>query len=86
MKNAFYFMLKTFFVHQKFTFLSLLFGYAEKRLDKKDMLDFKFMTPQMTSQIITMHVLPNILSIKSNKTMKFAWLIEYNMRNIFLEK
>ena len=33
-----------------------------------------------------MHVLPNISRSKSNQTMKFDQLIEYNMRNIFLEK
>ena len=35
MKNAFYFMLKALCVLEIFTFLSLLPGYAEKRLDKK---------------------------------------------------
>ena len=37
MKHAFYFMLKSPFVLEIFTFLSWLFGYAEKRLDKKAM-------------------------------------------------
>ena len=31
------------------------------------------------------HILPNILKSKDNQTMKFGQLIEYNMRNIFLE-
>ena len=35
MKNAFYFMLKALFVLQIFKFLSWLFGYVEKRYDKK---------------------------------------------------
>ena len=35
MKNAFYFMLKTLFALKIFTFLSRLFGYVGKRLDKK---------------------------------------------------
>ena len=41
MKNAFYFMLKTLFVLEIFTFSSLRFGYVEKRLDKKVMSNFK---------------------------------------------
>ena len=35
MKNVCYFMLKVFLVLEIFTFLSWLFGYAEKRRDKK---------------------------------------------------
>ena len=34
----------------------------------------------------TIHILTNILRSKSNQSMKFDQLIEYNMRNIFLEK
>ena len=37
MKNAFYFMLKAVFVLEIFT----LFGYVEKRLDKKADVNFK---------------------------------------------
>ena len=33
-----------------------------------------------------MHILPNISRSKDNQTMKFGQLIEYNMRNFFLEK
>ena len=33
-----------------------------------------------------MHILPNISRRKDNETMKFGQLIEYNMRNIFVEK
>ena len=33
-----------------------------------------------------MHLLPNISRSKGNQTMKFGQLIEYNMRNFFLEK
>ena len=35
MKNTFYFMLKAFFVLEIFPFLSSLFRYIEKRIDKK---------------------------------------------------
>ena len=40
MKNTSYFMLKVLLVHEIFTFLPWLFGYAEKRLDKKAKVDF----------------------------------------------
>ena len=41
MKNAFYFMLKAFFVLEIFTFLSSLFGYAENRLNEMAKINFK---------------------------------------------
>ena len=41
MKNAIYLMLKVLFVYEMFTFLSWLFGYIEKRLTKKAMVNFK---------------------------------------------
>ena len=41
MKNAFYFMLKALCVLQIFTFQSCFFGYVEKQLDKKVMVDFR---------------------------------------------
>ena len=44
------------------------------------------MTSQPGKQLIAMHILPNISRSKSNQTTKFGQLIEYNMRNIFLEK
>ena len=33
-----------------------------------------------------MHILPNLSRSKGNQAMKFGQLIEYNMRNIFIEK
>ena len=44
------------------------------------------MTSQTGQQIITVHILPNISRSKGNQTMKFGQSVEYNMRNIFLEK
>ena len=41
MKNALYFMLKALFILEIFTFLSCVFGYVEKRLDNKAMVNFK---------------------------------------------
>ena len=44
------------------------------------------MTSQSGKQTIVIHILPNISRSKANQTMKFGQLIEYNLRNIFLEK
>ena len=44
------------------------------------------MTSQPGQQIITIHILPNISRDKSNQTITFGQLIEYNMRNVFLKK
>ena len=33
-----------------------------------------------------MYILPNISRSKDNQTMKFGHLIEYNIRNLFIEK
>ena len=44
------------------------------------------MTSQPGKQTILVHILPNISRNKVNQTMKFGQLIEYNMRNIALEK
>ena len=44
------------------------------------------MTWQPGKQTIAIHILPNISKSKGNRTIKFGQLIEYNIRNIFLEK
>ena len=44
------------------------------------------MASQPGKQTTAIHTLPNISRIKGNQTMKFAQLIEYDMRNSFLEK
>ena len=44
------------------------------------------MTSQPGQQTIVIHILPNISRSEGNQTMKFDQLIEYKMRNIFLEK
>ena len=43
------------------------------------------MTSQTEKQVIAVHIFPNILRNKGNQTMKFGQLVEYDMRNIFLE-
>ena len=44
------------------------------------------MMSQPGQQIIVINILLNISRKKGNQKMKFGQLIEYNMRNIFLEK
>ena len=44
------------------------------------------MTSPPGKQIIAIHILLNILISKGSQTMKLGQLIEYNMKNIFLEK
>ena len=44
------------------------------------------MTSQSGKQTIAIHILSNILRTKGNQIMNFGQLIEYNIRNIFLEK
>ena len=44
------------------------------------------MTSQAGKQTIAIHILPNISRSKGNQAMNFGQLIEYNMRNNFLEK
>ena len=48
-------------------------------------LNFKFYDVQTGKQIITRHMLPNISRSKGNQAIKSGRLIEYNMRNNFLE-
>ena len=43
------------------------------------------MTSQTGQQIITIHILPNILRSKDNQVMKFGQLIQWNVRNIFFK-
>ena len=53
---------------------------------KKLWLISKLKTSQTEPEVITIHILPNISIIKDNQTKNFGWLIECNMRNIFLVK
>ena len=55
-------------------------------LIKKIGLIAKRMTPQAGEKTIAIHVLPNICRSKGNQSLKFGQLIQFNMRNIFLEK
>ena len=44
------------------------------------------MMSQSGQQTITVHILPNIPRSKGNQTMTLGELLEYNKRNIFLQK
>ena len=84
-KSLFYFMLKAIFIFKLFTFLAWLFGHVGKWVDKKGKVNFKFMTSYTGKQIIEINILPNISRSKGNLAIKFGQLIDYNVRNIFLQ-
>ena len=42
--------------------------------------------PNISKNKGSQNILPNISKNKGNQTMKFGQLIDYHMRNIFLEK
>ena len=87
MENAFYCISKVSFVVKIFDFFVLTFLFMQgNHLIRKLMLIQKYMTSQTGKQIITIHILPNISRNKIYQTMKVGHLIEYNIRNIFLEK
>ena len=44
------------------------------------------MTPQPSQQAIAIHIWPNFLRSKGNRTIKVDPEIEYDMRNIFVKK
>ena len=53
---------------------------------RKIRLISKSMTSQPGYQTIAIYLLPNISRNKGKQAMKFGQLIEYNMRNIFVEE
>ena len=44
------------------------------------------MTSQPGLQTTAIHILPNVSQTKGNRTMKFGQLIDYNKKNIFIQK
>ena len=58
----------------------------KNNLIRKMRLISKFMTSQTREHTVAIHILPNISRSASNQAMKFGRLIEYNIRNLFLEK
>ena len=73
------------FVLKTSKFLSRRFWSCKKWLDKKTKVS-KFMKSQTGILTIAIRILFNLSWSKSSQTMKFILLIEYKMRNIFLEK
>ena len=53
---------------------------------RKIRLTSKFMTSQPGLQTIAIHILLNISQSKGNQKMKFGQLVEYNKKNIYLQK
>ena len=53
---------------------------------KKIRIISKSLTSQPGYETIAMHILPNVSRNKCNQAIEFGELIEYNMRNIFVEK
>ena len=87
MKRVFLFYLKSHFRSQDIWFFFLIFWSCRKTaLLERPRLISKFMTSQLGYRTITIQVLPNISRSKDNQRMKFDQLIEYNTRNIFLQK
>ena len=67
MKKKAYFKLKAFSILEIFKFLSRLFGYVEKRVDKRAKVSFKIMTWQPGQRKITKSILSNSSSIKATR-------------------
>ena len=58
-----------------------------KPLDWEDKVDFKIYNVKIwKTNNYDKYILPNISRRKTNQTMKFGQLIEYNTRQTFLEK
>ena len=53
---------------------------------KTNTLISKFRASQTEKQAITKHILLNVSRSKGNQTMNFGELIEFSMRNTFLQK
>ena len=87
MKNPFYFSPeKGLFILKAFNFFFDLLVKSSNSLVGEIILILKFMMTQPRKQTIAIHILPNIARSKSNETIKFGQLIQYDMRNTFLEK
>ena len=72
-------MSKAILVLEIFTFLSWLIDYVEKRLNKKARFNFTIY------DVRDWTVLCKISRSKCIQAMKFGQLIEYSMKNIFLD-
>ena len=86
MKNACYFTLNALFVLKIFRFFRTFWSCRKNGSIRKISLISKSTTSQPGYQRIVMHMLPNISRSRDNRAIKFAQLVEYNMKNIFVEK
>ena len=85
--NAFYFILIALFVLKIFLPFCPTFSFMQENCCITILRYFlKFVMSQTGTQAITINILPDISKSKDNKTLKSAQLIEYNVRNIFLQK
>ena len=86
-ENCFLFHLKSSFRSQDiYDFVTTFWRCGKNGLIRKIRSTSKFMMSQPGLQTIAMEILPNISQSKGNQTVKFDRLIEYNKRNIFLQK
>ena len=67
-------------------FVTTFRSCRENGLIRRIRLTSKLMASQPGLQAIMIHILFSISQSKSNQIMKFGQLIEYNKRNIFLQK
>ena len=67
--------------------MSLIIGHVEKQVDYKDKVNFKvFDVTTCLTKNYNAHIDQHLSRSKDNKAIKFDQLLEYNTRNIFLEK
>ena len=69
-----------------FVFVTTFWSCRKNGLIRKIGLISKFLTSQPGLQTIAIHILSNISQSKGNQKMKFGQLIEYNKRNVFLQR
>ena len=86
-EKCFLFHLKGSFRSQDiYLFVTTFWSCRKNGLIRKVRPTSKFMRLQPALQTIAIHIWPSISQSKDNQTMKFGQLIEYNKRNIFLQK
>ena len=79
-------MLKALFVFEMFTFFFSFFGFVEKRLDKKAVINFKtYEVTDWTANNYNIHInqYRKITRNKDHQATKFGQLIKYSVRIIF---
>ena len=77
---------KIFLFSNTYVLVTTFWSDRKNGLIRKIRLTLNFMASQPGLQAIAKRILPNISQSKGNKTMKFGHLMEYNKRNIFLQK